>query len=332
MQKYHENAHSVRVGGAVSKEKGRAYIKYITALLLFGSNGIIASFIDLPSEQIILLRTFLGGSLLMMIAAAMRSFRGISAHGRDSLFVILSGLCMGVSWIFQYEAYRLIGIGVTSVLYCIGPILLVILAQFVFRERITSAKVLCLSAVTAGAVLTGGMTLQQGAGAAGIICALMCALAYAGMILLNKQSRHVTGLANASIQMAAAFSVTLIFSLLKIIAGQLPALSNNAITDLNVVMHGVTEIFATVTSLGEWTPVLILGMINTGIGCYLYFSSISEIPAQTVAVCDYIEPMSAVLLSAIILGEHMSAFQIAGTSMILAGTIAWNRRSAADNA
>lgn len=45
----------------------------------------------------------------------------------------------------------------------------------------------------------------------------------------------------------------------------------------------------------DWIPVLLLGLLNTGIGCYLYFSSITDLPVQTVAICGYLEPLSAVV-------------------------------------
>ena len=43
------------------------YIKYILALLLFGSNGIVASKITLESSNIVLLRTFAGSLLLIVV-------------------------------------------------------------------------------------------------------------------------------------------------------------------------------------------------------------------------------------------------------------------------
>lgn len=46
-----------------------AYISYLLALLLFGSNGIIASCIDLSSREIVLYRTFIGSLLLITIFA-----------------------------------------------------------------------------------------------------------------------------------------------------------------------------------------------------------------------------------------------------------------------
>ncbi|MBQ2413047.1 MAG: DMT family transporter, partial [Anaerotignum sp.] len=66
-------------------------------------------------------------------------------------------------------------------------------------------------------------------------------------------------------------------------------------------------------------PVFLLGLVNTGVGCYLYFSAISRLPVQTVAVCGYLEPLAAVVLSAILLGEGMGLIQILGTVLILGG-------------
>ena len=68
-------------------------------------------------------------------------------------------------------------------------------------------------------------------------------------------------------------------------------------------------------------PVLLLGLVNTGIGCGCYFSSIGALPAQTVAVCGYLEPLFAVLLSMLILRETMSPLQMNGAVLIVGGAI-----------
>jgi drug/metabolite transporter (DMT)-like permease len=66
-------------------------------------------------------------------------------------------------------------------------------------------------------------------------------------------------------------------------------------------------------------PIVWLGVVNTGIACYLYFSSIHELPAQSVAICSYIDPLSALIFSAIMLNEQLSAVQIVGAILILGG-------------
>ena len=68
-------------------------------------------------------------------------------------------------------------------------------------------------------------------------------------------------------------------------------------------------------------PIFILGLLNTGIGCYLYFSSIGKISVQTVAICGYLEPLSAVLFSVVFLNEKLLPLQIIGAVLIIGGAI-----------
>lgn len=68
-------------------------------------------------------------------------------------------------------------------------------------------------------------------------------------------------------------------------------------------------------------PILVLGIVNTGIGCCFYFSSIGKLPVQTVAVCGYLEPLSAVLFASLFLGEKMTALQAVGAVLIIGGAM-----------
>ena len=66
-------------------------------------------------------------------------------------------------------------------------------------------------------------------------------------------------------------------------------------------------------------PILFLGVVNTGVGCYFYFSSIGDLPVQTVAIGGYLEPLSALFFSAALLGEALSFVQVVGAVLILGG-------------
>ena len=59
-----------------------AYAKYIIALLLFGSNGLVASFIDLSSQETVLFRTLLGSITMAVIFIAARK-KFTFTHYRD---------------------------------------------------------------------------------------------------------------------------------------------------------------------------------------------------------------------------------------------------------
>lgn len=138
--------------------------------------------------------------------------------------------------------------------------------------------------------------MRSGIDRIGLLLAVLSAFAYAAMVILNKLSQGITGTENSAIQLLSTCVVVVIYV---------------------VVRQGIHIHIPT----GSLLPVLWIGIINTGLGCFLYFSSISALPAQTVAICGYFEPLSAVLLSAVILQETMLPLQIVGAVLILGGTM-----------
>ena len=72
-----------------------------------------------------------------------------------------------------------------------------------------------------------------------------------------------------------------------------------------------------------WINLLIVGLVHTGITYCLYFSALKELPGQEAAILSYIDPLVAVLISVIVLGETMTMWQIVGGVLILGFTL-WN--------
>ena len=71
----------------------------------------------------------------------------------------------------------------------------------------------------------------------------------------------------------------------------------------------------------KYLSALLLGVVNTGFGCWLYFSSIGALPVQTVSVCGYLEPLSAVFFSVLLLHEVLTPARWIGAAMILGGAM-----------
>ena len=74
--------------------------------------------------------------------------------------------------------------------------------------------------------------------------------------------------------------------------------------------------------VGHLVPLLIVGIVHTGIAYVLYFGSIDGLRAQTVALLSYIDPVSALLFAALFLGEPLSFWGIIGAVMIIGSAIA----------
>ena len=61
--------------------------------------------------------------------------------------------------------------------------------------------------------------------------------------------------------------------------------------------------------------------MNTGLAYVLYFSGLQKLPAQSVALISYIDPVSALVFSALLLHETMTPVQIIGAVLIIGGAI-----------
>lgn len=281
------------------KKKGTLYI-YIASLLLFGSNGIVAAAIPLQSTQIVVLRTFIGaGFITLLLIMRKGRRRGISGVGvRDWVFIVASGVCTGASWITLYEAYREVGVGVASLEYYCAPLVVMIASVTLFHERLSGRKVIGFSAVLIGAVLLNGQVLQQGGSIWGLACGGMSALFHASMVIFSKQAHGVDGLRNTTVQLGCAFLTASLFL---------------------AATQGADFVLGIPAS--AWPAIAFLGLANTGIGCWMYFASIGRLPAQTVAVVGYLEPLSAVVLATAILNEPFTVLQVAGEASILCGAL-----------
>lgn len=145
-------------------------------------------------------------------------------------------------------------------------------------------------------MILSGQAAAAGINMWGLLCAGLSAAAYAVMVLSNKLSKEITGTENAAIQLFCTAVVVTVFV-------------------------GCRQGFSIKIASDEWFPILQLGLINTGIGCYFYFSAIGSLPAQSAALCGYLEPLSAVLLSALILHETMTPLQILGAFLIIGGAV-----------
>lgn len=272
------------------------YFKYILALLLFGTNGIVASHILLTSYEIVFLRTLIGSLLLIALFKLTGNKIDYTKDKRHLSYLAISGIAMGVSWMFLYEAYQQIGVSIASLAYYCGPVIVMVLSPLLFKEKFTLLKVVGFAAVLCGILLINIQAFHDGKTAWGLFCGVMSAIMYAFMVIFNKKAHSITGMRNSMLQLTISFLTVAVFL-------------------------GFRQGFVIHVSQGDWISIFVLGLINTGMGCYLYFSSIGNLPVQTVAIFGYLEPLSAVLFSALFLREILQPIQILGAVLVIGGAI-----------
>ena len=284
----------------------KATKKYLLSLILFGSNGIVASLIDLPSVFIVLARVSLGAAALAAAVLLSRSARKnlqTPKHPRQAACLYISGAALGAAWLFLFESYRYIGVSVASLLYYCGPVIVMALSPMIFKTRLTAVKVSGFAAVVLGAFLVVGQGLGEGIAPLGLLLGGMSAVCYAIMVIFSKKVDKIDGVESSAVQLLGSFSAVVVYMAASAFAGTLSLPSAAQLAHLNVA------------------AVACIGLANTGFCCYLYFSSMGSLPVTRVAVCGYLEPLSAVVLSALLLGEPMTFANVLGACLILGGAI-----------
>lgn len=280
--------------------------KYLLSLVLFGTNGIVANLIDLPSTFIVLARVFLGAALLaglVLFSAKNRQNLASKANPKQALYLALSGAALGAAWLFLFESYHYIGVGVASLLFYCGPVIVMAVSPILFKTRLTAVKLVGFAAVLLGAFLVVGQGLGTGIAPMGLVLGGMSAVMYALMVIFSKKVTDIRGLESSAVQLCGSLAIVAVYMLANAGLGTLALPTAAQLAHLNIL------------------GIACIGLINTGFGCYLYFSAMGGLPVTRVAVLGYLEPLSAVLFSALLLGEAMTAANILGAALILGGAM-----------
>ncbi len=186
------------------------------------------------------------------------------------------------------------------------------LSPLVFRSRLTGRQIICFAAAFAGILMVSlpGVTGDAKVDVFGLICGFASALLHALMVIFTMKAPDITGMVNSAIQLAVSFvTVALPAAVVWLICA-----AGNGAGPLAAVFGSSLALPA---GPQQWFWVLFLGIVNTGVGCWLYFSEIAALPVTTVSILGYLEPLSAVFFAVLLLGESMTVWEWAGAAMIL---------------
>ena len=189
------------------------YAVYVLAMLIFGTNGYVASNISFQGSQVVLFRTLIGGALLTVLVLLRGGFDR-SALRAEALPLLLGGAALGFNWIALFEAFRLLNVSLATLIYYAGPMLILLFSPLLFHEKLTGRKILALCVVAVGLVCISGSIAFGGMNTIGLVTALVSALFYASLIAFNKRISRTAGMQTAAIELDTAFIVVLIYVML----------------------------------------------------------------------------------------------------------------------
>lgn len=266
-------------------------------MLIFGTIGIFVKYIPLPSSVIAMARGFIGMLFLLGVMAVGRKRFAKEQVKRSVFWLCLSGAAIGINWILLFESYRYTTVATATLCYYMAPTLAVLGSAVLFGERLTVKKALCAGAALIGMIGVSGVIDGGDGDLRGVALGLGAAVFYSAVILLNKKASEVPAFDRTAIQLGVSAVVMLLYGMF---AGDLKGLQFSANTALLLA---------------------VVGIVHTGITYFLYFGAVGKLSAQTVAVFSYIDPVTAVVLSALLLREPLGVFSILGAVLILGSAL-----------
>ena len=277
-----------------------AKIKVSTSMFIFGTIGIFVRYIPLPSSVIAMMRAFIGTAILLLVMLLSKNKMDIPAIKKNFLRLTFSSVMMAINWILLFEAYRYTTVATATLCYYMSPIILVAVSPFFFKEKLSAKKLACIGAALLGMVFVsgviggGGIKLSE---MKGIIMGLLAAVFYASVVITNKTINGIPSFDRTIMQLAIAAIVMVPYNA---ITG---AFSGMEIGGLGLVM------------------MLIVGVVHTGIAYWMYFGSMEHLKSQTLAILSYVDPVVAVLLSALLLREGMTILAAVGAVLIIGAAL-----------
>lgn len=274
-------------------------IYFILSVMIFGTIGIFVRYINLASSEIALLRGFIGSLFLLAITMINNQKISWTNIKKNIPVLLLSSFALGFNWIFLFQAYKNTTIANASLSYYFAPVFVIVMSPIVLKEKISFKK-----CVYIGVGIFGMFLIVQNSGNSdveynhlvGICYGIIAAVFYATLMLTNKFIKNMNGLETTLLQLSLATIILIPYVF---------------------VTEGVNLFRIAGFSV---VCIIILGVIHTGLGFYLFFYGMKGLKAQSIAVLSYIDPVTSLFASFIIFDEKMTVLQIIGAVMLLGST------------
>lgn len=265
----------------------------------YGTNPLFAVplYAHMDAVSVLLFRYLLGIPLLAAIIVC-RSRRLLPCR-QEVVPLAVAGVVMGLSSLALYEAYRFMNAGLASTLLFMYPVLTSLLMTLFFHEKFRLVTGVCLGLTAAGLCLL----MQPGEGAklnvTGFTLIFLSSLTYAVYLVMVKVSRVL-----ALVPPLRALLWQLLFGGLVFVAA-LP-LSGG---------------FHAPQTLPDWANLASLAVFPTVLSLLFTLKAIAAIGPTATAIFGALEPVTAVSLALLFLGESITGREILGGCLIVAATL-----------
>ncbi len=273
----------------------QALFKLHIAILLFGLSGLFGKLLPIDPGWIVLGRTLVGSTVLLLLLAYKGKVRQMLVPGQWPINMAL-GSILAIHWMTFFQAIQVSSVAVGLLAFSSFPVFVTLLEPLLFKERLRGLDVLTAAGVVAGLVIVfpfssmgSSSTFFEGK-VEGLAWGIFSALLFAILSLANR----------SRIQQTDVMALTCLQNMGAVIT-----------TALIMPKSGVSVM------LDYWPAFLVLGLLCTTVPFMLFLSSLRYLKAQLVSLVTCLEPVYGIVLAALLLSEIPSLRALAGGVVIL---------------
>jgi DME family drug/metabolite transporter len=278
---------------------------------LWGTGALVVNLLigrfGIQPESISFWRFVVGAVGLLAVFGRPPFWRRVPAH---AVWLLAAGACMALYVSFWFLAIARIGAAVpTLIALCLPPVLVTLWSVLRGRERLDMPLIGWLAMALGGTLLVvwrhGGAAhaVTPGALWIGVAFSVASALLYAGFTLVSGRLSSALGAGPAS-------------------AG---------LTLVAAVVMGLSALYTPLAWPGDLPPeawLLYLGLVTAALALLAFNWGAARLSPTALTVATLVEPLTAVLLAAWLLGETLSALQWLGAGLMLTSIAGLGRRDA----
>lgn len=279
--------------------KTKGYILAAIAAASYGTNPAFAVplYADGMNPTSVLLLRYLASLPILLIMMLWRG-QSLRLNKRELWPVMMLGVLMGVSSLGLFEAYEYMNAGVASTLLFMYPVIVAVLMSFFFHERFRITTGLCLVVMGAGLVLL----MKGGDGGdfslIGFLLVFLSSLTYALYLVMTNVSKVIKGIPTLKLMFYQLLSGSTVF-IVMLLSGQSFTLPDGG--------YG-------------WFNVMALAILPTALSLSCTTVAIHCIGSTATAIFGALEPVTAVILSVMVLGQPLTTVEILGGLLIVVAT------------
>ena len=267
------------------------YSLIIISQIVLGSVAVFARWSGLPAEWVTLFRCVFGAASLAAVVLLSRRIE-VATLRRAALPLVLTGICMGLNWMFFFEAVLTTEISKAILLYNTAPFFVVVSSTLFLKEPPTVRQVLCLLVALVGVGVITGSTVGNLRMEAGDAFAILAALLYAQVTVLGRHLKQVPAP---------------VLTLAQTAVGAL------AVLPLALAHDGDPVRFVPTT----WMILITMGVFHTAVPYLMYFQGLKTVKASAAGILQYIYTLSTIVFAIAVFNEPLTPQLMLGGVVIL---------------